>query len=75
LSVSDIVKWDKANQILFWYPDKNQETNMIIFGIKKDLDIDQLPNRIALTKTRNYNTKRTKILAHKSIKAHVFIHA
>ena len=45
MSVSDIVKWDKANQILFWYPDKNQETNMIIFGIKKDLDIDQLPNR------------------------------
>jgi hypothetical protein len=44
-ATSDKLKWDKANQILFWYPDKSQETNMIIFGIKKDLDIDQLPNR------------------------------
>lgn len=44
-ATSNKVKWDKQNQILFWFPDKNQETNMIVIGIKKDLDIDRLSDK------------------------------
>lgn len=41
---SNAVVWDKENQLLYWYPDKNQAANQIIIAPHKGLNSSVLPN-------------------------------
>lgn len=37
------VTWDKKNQLLYWYPSKENENNQIIIGKQRTLDANLLP--------------------------------
>src|SRR6476659_9760005 len=41
-ATSNELEWDKANQLLYWYPSKDQPYNQLIIGKDKKLDIDLL---------------------------------
>jgi hypothetical protein len=42
-ATSTAVKWDQANQLLYWYPDNSQEYNQIIATPSQDLNHSLLP--------------------------------
>jgi hypothetical protein len=42
------IKWDRQNQLLYWYPAKNQTVNQIIVakvGRSDRIDVERLPKR------------------------------
>jgi hypothetical protein len=45
-ATSNDIKWDKENQLLFWYPSKNKSGNQIIIGIQPDLQSKSLPDEV-----------------------------
>ena len=44
-ATSNELKWDKASQLLYWYPSKDQPYNQLIIGKDKKLDINLLPDQ------------------------------
>jgi len=42
-ATSDEIEWDKQNQILYWYPNKDSATNAMILGKVRRMDRDALP--------------------------------
>ena len=44
-ATSNELKWDKANQLLYWYPSKDQPYNQLIIGKDKKLDTNLLPDQ------------------------------
>jgi hypothetical protein len=44
-ATSNDLKWDKENQLLYWYPSKDQKNNQLIIGKDKRLDINKIPDR------------------------------
>ncbi len=44
-STSSALKWDKENQLLYWYPAKDQPYNQLIIGKGTKLDIQLLPEQ------------------------------
>jgi uncharacterized membrane protein HdeD (DUF308 family) len=42
-TTSKQIKWDKDNQLLYWYPAKERTLNQIIIGTSKNLDTNVLP--------------------------------
>jgi hypothetical protein len=39
------IKWDKDNQLLYWYPAKERTVNQIIIGKSRNLDTSILPKQ------------------------------
>jgi hypothetical protein len=44
-ATSKQIKWDKENQLLYWYPAKELTLNQIIIGKSKNLDTSVLPKQ------------------------------
>jgi uncharacterized membrane protein HdeD (DUF308 family) len=44
-TTSKQIEWDKDNQLLYWYPEKEQTLNQIIIGKSRNLDISILPKQ------------------------------
>jgi len=46
-STSNELKWDKVNNLLYWYPSKDQEHNQLVIGKGKldKLDTEFLPDQ------------------------------
>jgi uncharacterized membrane protein HdeD (DUF308 family) len=44
-TTSKQIEWDKDNQLLYWYPAKEQTLNQIIIGRGRNLDISILPKQ------------------------------
>jgi uncharacterized membrane protein HdeD (DUF308 family) len=44
-TTSKQIKWDKENQLLYWYPAKELTLNQIIIGKSKNLDTSVLPKQ------------------------------
>ena len=44
-TTSKQIKWDKDNQLLYWYPEKERTLNQIIIGKSRNLDTSILPKR------------------------------
>ena len=44
-ATSNELKWDKENQLLYWYPSKDQPYNQLIIGKGKKLDTEVLPDQ------------------------------
>ncbi len=46
-ATSQEIEWDKPNQLLYWYPDKNQTTNQIVIAKEQNDEIDfkKLPKK------------------------------
>jgi uncharacterized membrane protein HdeD (DUF308 family) len=44
-TTSKQIEWDKDNQLLYWYPEKEQTLNQIIIGRGRNLDISILPKQ------------------------------
>jgi hypothetical protein len=42
-TTSKQIEWDKDNQLLYWYPEKEQTLNQIIIGRGRNLDTTKLP--------------------------------
>jgi hypothetical protein len=45
-ATSNRLEWDKQNQILYWYLESKQETNIIVISKQDSLDKDNFPERI-----------------------------
>lgn len=52
------MEWDKANQLMYWYPSPNETQNHIIFSKSERLDTESLPKKLEtlLTKTEFVGT-------------------
>ena len=52
------MEWDKANQLMYWYPSPDESENQIIFGKIEKLDTESLPKNLEplLTKTEFVGT-------------------
>ncbi|HKG72133.1 MAG TPA: cellulase family glycosylhydrolase, partial [Nitrososphaeraceae archaeon] len=44
-TTSKQIEWDKDNQLLYWYPEKEQTLNQIIIGRGRNLDTTKLPKQ------------------------------
>jgi uncharacterized membrane protein HdeD (DUF308 family) len=44
-TTSKQIEWDKDNQLLYWYPEKEQTLNQIIIGKSRNLDTTKLPKQ------------------------------
>jgi uncharacterized membrane protein HdeD (DUF308 family) len=44
-TTSKQIEWDKDNQLLYWYPEKEQTLNQIIIGKSRNLDTSILPKQ------------------------------
>src|SRR5215213_2041308 len=44
-TTSKQIKWDKDNQLLYWYPEKERTLNQIIIGKSRNLDTSILPKQ------------------------------
>jgi uncharacterized membrane protein HdeD (DUF308 family) len=44
-TTSKQIEWDKDNQLLYWYPEKEQTLNQIIIGRGRNLDTSILPKQ------------------------------
>jgi hypothetical protein len=44
-ATSKRVKWNKENQLLYWYPDSDQRLNQLILGKPGELNEENLPNK------------------------------
>jgi len=44
-ATSNELKWDKENQLLYWYPSKDQPYNQLIIGTTNKLNTDMLPDQ------------------------------
>jgi hypothetical protein len=46
-STSNELKWDRANNILYWYPSKDQDYNQLVIGKGKliKLETEFLPEK------------------------------
>src|SRR5215212_1138185 len=44
-TTSKQIEWDKDNQLLYWYPEKERTLNQIIIGRSRNLDTTKLPKR------------------------------
>jgi hypothetical protein len=42
-ATSKEIEWDKANQLIYWYPSPHESKNQIVFGTSEKLEIDELP--------------------------------
>jgi hypothetical protein len=40
------VEWDKENQLLYWYPSTDKQTNLIIIGKDQELKAEALPEKV-----------------------------
>jgi len=45
-ATSKEVEWDKANQLMYWYPSPHENENRIIFGKSEKLDTDAFPKKV-----------------------------
>lgn len=52
------MEWDKANQLMYWYPSPDESENQIIFDKIEKLDTESLPKNLEplLTKTEFVGT-------------------
>jgi hypothetical protein len=57
-ATSNKMEWDKANQLMYWYPSPNETENHIIFSKSEKLDTKSLPKKLEtlLTKTEFVGT-------------------
>jgi hypothetical protein len=44
-ATSKRVRWNKENQLLYWYPDSDQRLNQLILGKPGELNEENLPNK------------------------------
>jgi len=53
-ATSNEIKWDKENQLLFWYPSRKRTKNQIIIGIQPELNMKFIPkeSKLLLENTR-----------------------
>lgn len=47
-TTSNKIEWDKANQLLYWYPATDENENQIIIGVRDNLKTEGLPKRVQL---------------------------
>jgi len=57
-ATSKEMEWDKANQLMYWYPSPDETENHIIFSKSERLDTESLPKKLEtlLTKTEFVGT-------------------